>query len=129
MRRGLARGLVYLAAVCVVSAALWFLSFLNESAAPVLLGLRTATNSPRVAKALGGGPIRKRFVTGHVISGPDYGNADLTIHVTGPGGQGTLLEWAQNGFGGWHICSLIFKGTAGTEITVVSDAATRCDRE
>jgi len=130
MRRGPVRGIVYfVATVCVVSVALWFVSFVNESTAPVLLALRTATGSPGVSKALGGVPLQMRFVTGHVVSGPDYGNADLTIHIAGPGGQGTLFEWAQNGFGGWHICSLMFKGSTGTEITVVSDAATHCDRE
>jgi Cytochrome oxidase complex assembly protein 1 len=129
MRRGLVGGLAYFAAtVCVVSLALWFVSFVNESRAPVLLAMRTATASPGVLKALGGEPIQKRYVTGHVISGPDYGNADLTIHVAGSGGQGTLFEWAQNGFGGWHICSLMFKGS-GTEVTVISDTGTHCDRE
>jgi Cytochrome oxidase complex assembly protein 1 len=130
MRRGLVRGLAFfVVTVCVVILALWYLSFVNESQAPVRLALRTATGSAGVLKALGGEPIQKRYVTGHVISGPDYGNADLTIHVAGPDGQGTLFEWAQNGFGGWHICSLMFKGPTGTEMTVVSDTTTHCDRE
>jgi Cytochrome oxidase complex assembly protein 1 len=130
VRRALIKRLfIFIAIVGVVSAALWYLSFVNESQAPVRVALRTATGSSGVLKALGGEPIQKRYVTGRVISGPDYGNADLTIHVGGPGDHGTLLEWAQNGFAGWHICSLIFTGSAGTEITVVSEAATHCDRE
>ena len=130
MRRGLIKWLVFfVATVAVVIVALWFLAFVNESQPAVVLALRSAAGSPGVLKALGGRPIQKRYVTGHVISGPDYGNADLTVHVAGPGGQGTLFEWAQNGFVGWHICSLMFKGSAGPEITVVSDAATHCERE
>src|ERR1035437_7490347 len=103
MRRRLVRGLVFFVAIaCVVIVALWYLSFVGKSRAPALLALRTATGSLEVVNALGVIPIEKRFVTGRVISGMDGGNADLTIRVAGPNGQGTLFEWAQNGFGGWH---------------------------
>ena len=130
MRRRLIRRLVLCVAIAgMVIVALWYFSFVSESWAPVQIALRTATGSRGVLNALGGKPVQKRYITGHVISGPYYGNADLTIHVSSPTGQGSLLEWAQNGYVGWHICSLILRSSSGTEITVVSDAATRCERE
>ncbi len=130
MRRRLVRGLVFFAATaCVAIMSMWYLSFVSASRSPALLALWTATGSREVLNALGGGPIEKRYVTGRIISGMDAGNADLTIHIVGPSGEGTLTEWAQNGFGGWHICSLLFRGSSGTEITVVSDANTNCERE
>jgi len=92
--------------------------------------LETASQSEEVVHNLGSEYLRKTFVTGRIISGPDYGNADLTIHVAGSNASGTLLEWAQNGFGGWHICSLVLlTEKPSREITVVSDSETHCERE
>lgn len=108
---------------------LWYWIFLQRSADPVDLALRLTSRSPAVVDALGGHPLTKRYVTGHIISGADYGNADLTIHIAGPQDRGTLLEWAQNGIGGWHICSMAFIDTAGHETTIVSDSTTNCERE
>ncbi len=107
---------------------LWYWVFVQESYSPVTVALRAASRSQEIQKALGQ-PITKRYVTGRIISGTDYGNADLTIHVAGPAGKGILSEWAQNGFAGWHICSLVFVDEAGHDLVLVDDSTTTCERE
>jgi hypothetical protein len=87
----------------------YYLSFLRQSGRPISLAVEIARESAAVTESLGGTDLKGEFVTGRLISGADYGNADLTIHVAGPTRRGVLLEWAQNGFQGWHICSLIFR--------------------
>ena len=108
----------------------YYLGFLRQSGRPISLALEVARESRVVTESLGGTNLKYEFVTGRVISGPDYGNADLTIHLAGPTGRGTLLEWAQNGFRGWHICSLIFRTERpGHDVVLVDDALTTCERE
>ncbi len=108
----------------------YYLGFLRQSGRPTFLALEVARESPAVTESPGGTNLKREFVTGRIISGPDYGNADLTIHVAGPIGSGTLLEWAQNGFQGWHICSLIFRTEPPRhDVVLVDDALTTCERE
>jgi hypothetical protein len=106
------------------------MSFVQQSQRPLSLALDIANQSPAVASNLGGGHLQKAYVTGHIISGPDYGNADLAIHVSSLKFRGTLKEWAQNSFTGWHICSLVLQPQMpGKEITIVSEEQTHCERE
>jgi hypothetical protein len=71
-----------------------------------------------------------RFVKGYLVSKDGNGNADLTIPIHGPLGHGTLLEWAQEDKGKWHICSLLFRSSdASTTARLVSDISTHCERE
>jgi hypothetical protein len=108
----------------------YYMIFVQQSKRPVSLALETANQSPAVASNLGGEHLRETYLTGHIISGSDYGNADLAIHVSSLKFRGTLLEWAQNSFTGWHICSLVLQPQMpGKEITIVSDGETHCDRE
>ena len=109
---------------------LYYLSFLRQSGRPISLALEMARESAAVTDSLGGTNLKSEFVTGRLISGADYGNADLTIHVAGPTRRGVLLEWAQNGFQGWHICSLIFRTEPPKQdVVLVDDALTTCERE
>jgi hypothetical protein len=109
---------------------LYYLNFLRESGRPISLALEMASESASVTESLGGTNLKSEFVTGRLISGADYGNADLTIHVAGTTRRGVLLEWAQNGFQGWHICSLIFRAEAAKQdVVIVDDALTTCERE
>jgi hypothetical protein len=121
-------GLLVLAAF--LGSVLYYLNFLRESRRPVSLALAVANQSSLVAKDLGGSELTKRFLTGRILSGTDYGNADLTIHVVWSNGSGTLFEWAQTGMQGWHICSLVLvTEKPEREITIVSDGRTHCERE
>jgi hypothetical protein len=71
-----------------------------------------------------------RFTRGNLVANNGNGTADLSIQIYGPVGGGTLLEWAQEDAGKWHLCSLLFRSSdVSTSITVVSDASTQCDRE
>ena len=71
-----------------------------------------------------------RLTKGTLVSDDGEGNADLTIRIRGPLGRGTLYEWAQEGAGNWHICSLLFVSRDGTtSIPLVDDSSTHCDRE
>lgn len=120
--------LVSLLSLSIAACVFWYLTFLRESYAPAEIAIREVSNSEAITKALGS-PIKTRYVTGRILSGADYGNADLTIHVAGPRSRGTLFEWAQNGFAGWHICSLRFVDESGNAHTLVSDETTTCERE
>src|SRR5258708_2333035 len=55
----------------------YYLSFLRESGRPISLALEMARESPAVTESLGGTNLKGEFVTGRLISGADYGNADL----------------------------------------------------
>jgi hypothetical protein len=109
---------------------LYYFNFLRESRRAVSLALDVANKSSLAASVLGSSKLKKQFLTGRIISGADYGNADLTIHVIWSNGRGTLFEWAQNGRQGWHICSLVLvTEKPEREVTIVSDTQTRCERE
>jgi hypothetical protein len=88
-------------------AGFYYLGFLRQSRRPVSLALEVAGKSTAVASSLGSTNLRKTFVTGRIVAGRDYGNADLSIHVVSQNGHGVLLEWAQNGFAG-GISVLLF---------------------
>jgi hypothetical protein len=102
---------------------------LQERAAATL-ALRTATLSDAVKGQLGTPLKMGIFVTGHLfLSGGDTGTADLRIPISGPKGEGTLIEWAQSGFAGWHLCSLILRPTTGADLVLVPDESSKCERE
>jgi hypothetical protein len=127
MSKHLVGWLIFAALLC---AGLYYISFIRQSRRPVSLALEAANQSKAVSNSLGNNFLKKTFVTGHIISGSDYGNADLAIHVLGSNSRGTLLEWAQNGLAGWHICSLVLRTEKPShEITIVSDEQTHCERE
>lgn len=109
---------------------LYYFSFLQQSRRPVSLAIDTARKSKAITDNLGGTNLRKTFVTGRIISGADYGNADLTIHIASPLRNGVLLEWAQKGLQGWHICSLVFRAEQSKQdVILVDDALTNCEKE
>jgi len=127
MSKRLVKWLIFTAVLCV---GIYYANFMQQSRRPVSLALEAASRSEAVTNNLGIEYLRKTFVTGRIVSGPDYGNADLAIRVFGSNSRGTLLEWAQNGFAGWHICSLVLRTeNTGREITIVSDEQTHCERE
>lgn len=120
-----------LTAAVVVIAALWHMRFLRESRPAVSVAITRANQSPEVVDALGGRPIQVSRVAGRLtgVGNADSGNADLTIEIAGLRGKGKLLEWAQNGFQGWHLCSLSFVDSAGRETVLMPDADAKCERE
>ncbi len=95
-----------------------------------MIGVTRANQSPEIIKALGGGEIRVNHVSGRMVGvGLGSGSADLTIDIAGAAGSGKLLEWAQNGFPGWHLCSLSFVNSDGREIVIMPDEKAKCERE
>jgi hypothetical protein len=127
MRKRLVGAFVFL--FLVVFAGLYYINFLRAIQRPVRIALDIATNSEVVSTDLGTSGLKETFVTGRVISGLDSGNADLTIYGSGSKNRGTLEEWAQNSYAGWHICSLIFRDNRNRETTLVDDSGTHCERE
>ena len=94
------------------------------------MALDTAEHSQTAGQWRDGSSLRTGFITGHILSGPDYGNADLRIPVSNLKARGMLIVWAQNGFVGWHICSLVFRPNSNdAETVIVDDAKTTCERE
>jgi hypothetical protein len=114
----------------VLLGCLWFLSLSIRAQAPARLAASRARSSAEVRQVIGQPLNTGRFVKGYLISKGGNGNADLTIPIYGPLGRGTLLEWAQEDEGKWHICSLVFRSSdASTTTQLVSDASTHCERE
>ena len=109
---------------------LWFLSLPIRAQAPVKLAAGEARSSAEVTQLIGQPLNTGRFVKGYLVSKDGNGNADLTIPIHGPLGNGTLVEWAQEDKGNWHICSLLFRSSdASTATQLVSDTSTHCERE
>ena len=109
---------------------LWFLSLPIRAQAPVKLAASKARSSAEVTQLIGQPLNTGRFVKGYLVSKDGNGNADLTIPIHGPLGYGTLVEWAQEDKGNWHICSLLFRSSdASTATQIVSDTSTHCERE
>ena len=69
------------------------------------------------------------FVSGRVIGDSDGGTADLEIPISGPKGSGTLLDWSQAGFAGWHVCSMTFRPKTGADVILFPDEDAHCERE
>jgi hypothetical protein len=108
----------------------WILSFEYRARAPVALAARTVHSSAKMRQALGEPLYFARLTKGTLVSNRGEGNADLIIRIRGPLGRGTVYEWAQEGAGKWHICSLLFKsGDSSTSILLVDDSFTHCERE
>ena len=119
-------------ALFVVIATIWHVRFLRQSRPAVSVAIARAYQSQEVIRALGGAPIRVSHVTGNLIGVGDYidsGNADLAIEIVGLRGKGKLLEWAQNGLRGWHVCSLSFVDSMGRETVIMPDEDAKCERE
>ena len=109
---------------------LWFLSLPIRAQAPIKLAASKARSSAEVTQLIGQPLNTGRFVKGYLVSKDGNGNADLTIPIHGPLGYGTLVEWAQEDKGNWHICSLLFRSDdASTATQLVSDTSTHCERE
>jgi hypothetical protein len=96
-------------ALLLVLVGIWILMFERQARAPVALAVKSARSSAKIQQ-LPGEPFRiDRLVKGRLVSNGGDGNADLAIRIRGPLGQGTLGEWAQEGSGKWHICTLVFQ--------------------
>jgi hypothetical protein len=96
----------------------------------IALQALTKAGESELAKQHLGAPLRMGyFIRGRIIGGMDSGTADLAIPVLGPNGNGTLVDWSQNGFAGWHICSLKLQLDSGSKIVLVPDETSTCERE
>jgi hypothetical protein len=93
------------------------------------LATETAEISGLIDREIGTPLSMGMLVHGRVIEGVDGGNADLEIPVRGSHGSGTLFAWEQRDRSAWHICSLSFRSSNGTEIMIVADEASHCERE
>jgi hypothetical protein len=104
----------------LVLAGVWILRFERQARVPVALAARTARSSAKMRQLLGEPFHVSRFTKGRLFSHRGDGNADLTIQIGGPLGRGTLYEWAQEGRGKWHICSLLcapcMNGSLGVQV-------------
>jgi len=109
---------------------IWILHFERQARTPVGLAARAARGSAEIRQLLGE-PLRvARFTRGTLFSNRGEGNADLILHIVGPLGRGTLYEWAQEVGGKWLICYLQFRSSnRSTNITLVDDSSTHCERE
>ena len=96
---------------------------------PITLAWTVARNSPKIRDIIGE-PRYPTLARGNLVSKGGDGNADLTIRLYGSRGRGTLMEWAQEDKGKWHICSLQFQPRDGSaSISLVADTSTHCERE
>jgi hypothetical protein len=127
------RALVIAAAAVLglsISGLYLFLMFQRAVQPPVRLAEIKSRESPEVGRAVGESFMVGRFVTGRLTLKNGSGSTDLTIHISGPRGRGTLREWAQEDHGRWQICSLIFRpDTGAADISLVPDESSHCERE
>lgn len=119
-------------AISILLIVILSLSLLHHYGANRRLG-RLATETAEISGLVDheiGTPLSMgMLVHGHVIEGADGGNADLEIPVRGSRGSGTLFAWEQRDHSAWHICSLAFRSSNGTEIVIVADESSHCERE
>ena len=114
----------------ILAAVAWSINFYRETLQPVKLAVSIARGSSEVERAIGAPLRQSRFTTGNLVAKAGNGTADLTIRISGPLGNGALLEWAQEDRGQWQVCSLLFRSIHTTgDLTLVSDASTHCERE
>jgi hypothetical protein len=103
--------------VILLLGCLWLLSLPIRAQAPVRLAASKARGSAQVTQLIGQPLNTARFVRGHLVSKNSNGNADLTIPIHGPLEHGTLVKWAQEDQGNWHICSLVFQASDASTTT------------
>jgi len=107
-----------------------FVRFSQTVRVPMALATSFAETSPAVQAALGTPLAFGRFPEAKVRPAQSLLNARIGIHVSGPRGEGKLVEWAQQNAGQWKLCSLILHTDSdNTNIVLVSGAATPCARE
>jgi hypothetical protein len=107
-----------------------FFYFHRAFQAPAAVAISTAQKSPEFQRSIGEPSQLKFMTTGRIFENNGNGNADLAIPVSGPHGDGKLIEWAQESGGKCHICSLDLQlRNTTTLITIVSDTNTNCERE
>jgi hypothetical protein len=103
-----------------------FVRFNQTVQAPMALAANLAQSSTVVRSALGE-PLRFGRLPRAKVRG---NNARLGIGISGPLGSGTLIEWAQQTSGQWHICSLVFRrGDGSGSVDLVDSETTRCEPE
>jgi hypothetical protein len=124
--RGLA--LVVAFAGLAIGAALW-VHFDRLLTQPRQMAIRFAQIAPPVTNTLGEPLEFGRFPQAKLHGGNGEGNVDMSISVSGPLGSGTLIEWAQQSAGQWHICSLVFRPDRRDGITLVDSSQTHCEPE
>ena len=126
-----AKAPILFVSLTTIGAFLYYLLFLQQARGAASIAITTAGRSPAVQTALGTSVKAGTLITGWIVGfGPDSGNADLDVPVQGTLSHGTLHVWAQNGFGGWHLCSLsLTRESKGAEIAILRDADAVCERE
>lgn len=124
-------GLAAMLTLVFLLGGIWTVIFQNRAKEPVRLAADLAEGSAGVRQAIGVPLKTGRWIRGNLTTKRGEGNADITIPVHGPLGQGILQEWAQEDAGKWRLCSLLFRseGQISASITLVSDESTHCDRE
>ena len=116
--------------VATIAALIWVVVFLNRAVAPVRLAVNAAQASSEFRNAVGQPVKTGVFVRGNILSSNRFGNADLTIPISGPQGEGTLDEWAQQQAGKWHLCSVVYRSKDGqTQIVILPEESAPCERE
>jgi hypothetical protein len=127
-RNALILGLVFLFPLIILSALFLFRrSSLQRSAAdPAIFDAQSSASMV----ALLGVPMQPGWpIHGTLTTSRGSGSAKLQIPLAGPHGKGILLESARQNHNKWRVCSLIFRSQDGSELVLMLDAKSHCERE
>jgi hypothetical protein len=84
-----------------------------KSSGAYKVALARVKSHPKVTAALGT-PVKEGwFLTGTVNVNGSGENADVSIPLSGPKGEGTLFAGASKSAGQWSFSKLIFQDSAG----------------
>lgn len=110
-------GLLALMAAASLTIFMFVMSLLRQSE-PYAEAMRRAEADPQVLEVLGSPIEAGRFVTGQIQTNPAGGNADLSIPVSGPNGEGRLFVNAVKVAGQWQYNVVELEVEGGARIVV-----------
>ncbi len=92
-----------------------------KSTDPYKEAVARAQNSTEVQAAIGTPVETGFFLTGNINMNDDFGNAQLSIPVSGPKGEGTITVIADKAGGPWEYSKMLFADKQGNTIDLLED--------
>ncbi len=83
------------------------------------MAMEKAESNPAIVEAIGTPIEAGFFVTGSINTTGPSGNADVSVPLSGPKGEGTLYIVAQKSAGQWSFSTLEFEGPAGDRVDLM----------
>ena len=105
-----------------VGGILVFVASMIKSSDAYQVAMQKAEESPEVAEAIGTPIDAGFFITGNIRTSGPTGEANLSVPLSGPKGDGTLFVVAEKSAGQWTYSTLAFEAPEGGRVDLLESA-------